>query len=143
VPRAIVVSPSAERRLARAAAWLAGRRRDEEVLILGHSLEAPAELVRVVARRRGAAFGWTRSTLGRTAAALARPALAERGLAPVGALPLEALAKRVVDGLRREGALGRFQPVAGFPGLPRAMARTLAELRMAGVDPEAMDAGSA
>src|SRR6185369_8927462 len=85
-----------------------------------------------------ASFGWQRSTLGRAAAALAGPALAARGLAPVGALPLEALASRVVDGLRREGALGRFQPVAAFPGLPRALARTLAELRLAAVDPDAM-----
>jgi ATP-dependent helicase/nuclease subunit B len=142
VPRALVVSPAADRRLERAVAWLEGRRRDEEILILGASLEAPAEIARVVARKRGACFGWTRSTLGRTAAALAGPALAARGLAPVGALPLEALAARVVDGLRREGALGRFQPVAGFPGLPRALARTLAELRLAGVDPEEGSAGA-
>jgi RecB family exonuclease len=143
VSRVIVVSPAADQRLARASAWLGARPRDEEVRILGASLEAPSELIRIVARRRGAVFGWTRSTLGRIAAELARPALAARGLAPVGALPLEALAKRVVDGLRREGALGRFQPVSGFPGLPRAMARTLAELRMAGVDPDAMDPTSA
>ncbi len=144
MPRALVVSAAADRRfLERAVAWLSGRGRDEEVLILGASLEAPAEIVRRATQQRGASFGWARSTLGRTAAALAGPALAARGLCAVGALPLEALAARVVDDLRREGALGRFQAVAGFPGLPRAMARTLAELRIAGVDPEAMDAGSA
>jgi CRISPR/Cas system-associated exonuclease Cas4 (RecB family) len=138
VPRALHVSPSAHARLERAAAWLALRRRDEEVLVVGATTEAAAELTREVARRRGAAFGWHRSTLGRAAAALAAPALAARGLAPVGALPLEAIAARVVDTLRREGALGRFQEVAHFPGLPRALCRTLAELRLAGVDPEAM-----
>ncbi len=141
--RVLVVSAAADRRLERAAAWLAARGRDEEVLILGATLEAPAELVRRVAQERGASFGWARSTLARTAAALAGPALAARGLAAVGELPLEALASRVVDGLRREGALGRFQPVAGFPGLPRALARTLAELRLAGVDPDAMGPESA
>ncbi len=141
VPRALVVSPAADRRLERAAAWLGERRRDEEILILGASLSAPDDLVRLVAGLRGASFGWTRSTLGRVATALAGPALAARGLVPVGALPLEALAARVVDALRREGALGRFQAVAGFPGLPRALARTLAELRLAGIEPEALDAG--
>jgi len=141
--RALVVSPAADRRLERAAAWLGDRRRDEEVLILGASLDGPAEIVRLVTSRRGASFGWARGTLGRVAAALAGPELAARGLAPVGALPLEALASRVVDGLRREGALGRFQPVAAFPGLPRALARTLAELRLAGIDPEAMEPGCA
>jgi CRISPR/Cas system-associated exonuclease Cas4 (RecB family) len=137
VPARLVVSPAADRRLARAAEWLAARRRDEEVLILGANIEAPLELTRLVAGKRGASFGWYRSTLGRTAAALAGPALASRGLAPVGALPLEALAARVVDDLRRQGALGRFQPVSSFPGLPRALARTLAELRMAGITPDA------
>jgi CRISPR/Cas system-associated exonuclease Cas4 (RecB family) len=138
LPSALVVSPSADRRLERAAAFLVERRRDEEVLILGAGVEAAAELTRLVVQRRGASFGWYRSTLGRVAAALAAPALAARGLAPVGSLPLEALAARVVDDLRREGALGRFQAVAQFPGLPRALARTLAELRLAGVDPSSM-----
>jgi RecB family exonuclease len=133
--RALVVSPAADRRLERAAAWLAARGRAEQILIVGANPEGPAELVRAVAQRRGAAFGWARSTLGREAARLARGALAARGLAAVGPLPLEALAARVIDHLAREGALGRLQPVAGFPGLPRALARTLAELRLAGIDP--------
>ncbi|APR85438.1 ATP-dependent nuclease, subunit B [Minicystis rosea] len=133
---AIIVSATASLRIERALAWLAERRRDEEVLILGASTEAAAETARLAAVRRGACFGWQRSTLGRTAAALAGPALAARGLAPVGALPLEALVARVVDGLRRTRSLGRFQVVAELPGLPRALARTLAELRLAGVEPE-------
>src|SRR5580704_121734 len=118
VTRAVLVSTAADRRLARAAAWLAERRRDEEIVVLGASIEAAAEITRLVALRRGATFGWQRSTLGRAAAALAGPALAARGLAPVGALPLEALTARVVDALRREGTLGRFAEVARFPGLP-------------------------
>ena len=138
VTRAVLVSSAANRRLARAAAWLGERRRDEEVVVLGASLEAAAEITRLVALRRGATFGWQRSTLGRAAAALAGPALAARGLAPVGALPLEALTARVVDALGREGALGRFAEVARFPGLPRALARTLADLRLAGVPPSAL-----
>lgn len=96
---------------------------------------AAAEITRQASRRRGACFGWQRSTLSRVAAALAAPALAERGLAQVGPLPLEALVARVVDGLRRSRSLGRFQVVAELPGLPRALSRTLAELRLAAVDP--------
>jgi CRISPR/Cas system-associated exonuclease Cas4 (RecB family) len=138
VTRAVLVSAAADRRLERAAAWLEDLRRDEEVVVLGASLEAAAEITRLVALRRGATFGWQRATLGRAAAALAGPALAARGLAPVGALPLEALTARVVDGLHREGALGRFAEVARFPGLPRALARTLADLRLAGVAPDAL-----
>ncbi|MFT3775568.1 MAG: PD-(D/E)XK nuclease family protein [Minicystis sp.] len=132
----IVVSSAAFLRVDRAVGWLARRRRDEEVLVLGASTEGAAEVTRIATQRRGACFGWHRSTLGRAAAALAAPALAARGLAPVGALPLEALVARVVDGLRRTRSLGRFQVVADLPGLPRALARTLAELRLAGVEPE-------
>ncbi len=71
----------------------------------------------------------------RLAAVLAAPRLAERNLAPVGPLPLEALAKRVVHALEARGGLGRFAAVASFPGLPRAIARTLLELRLEGVGP--------
>jgi RecB family exonuclease len=131
----LVVSAAASLRVERALAWLAERRRDEEVVVLGASVEAAAEISRLAVHRRGACFGWQRTTLGRTAAALAAPALAARGLAPVGALPLEALVARVVDGLRRARQLGRFQDISDLPGLPRALARTLAELRLAGVDP--------
>lgn len=104
--------------------------------MLGASTEAAAEIARVSASRRGAVFGWHRSTLGRTAAALAGPALAARGLSPVGALPLTALVARVVDALRRTRSLGRFNDIAELPGLPRALAQTLTELRMAGVAPD-------
>src|SRR5690606_22176368 len=38
--------------------------------------------------------------------------------------------------LRRTGGLGRFEPVADMPGLPRALATTLHDLRMAGIAPE-------
>src|SRR5262245_49038775 len=120
MPRVLILSPVAEARLARAVEWLTLRGRAEEVVVLGASVEAASELARFVARRRGSAFGWQRTTLGRTAALLASSVLAARGLSPVGALPLEALCARVVDELGREGALGRFQEVAHFPGLPRA-----------------------
>jgi ATP-dependent helicase/nuclease subunit B len=46
-------------------------------------------------------------------------------------LPLEAMCARVVDRLRAEGTLGRFAAVADQPGLPRALARTIGELRLA------------
>jgi len=140
VPRALVTSPSAAARLDRAAAWLRRRRGSERVLILGASLEAANELVLRTVSKRRAAFGWHRLTLGRLAAALAAPALVTRGLVPVGMLALEALCARVIDTLGRRGELGRFEPVADRPGLPRAMARTLEEARLAGLDADALAA---
>ncbi|MEO7329411.1 MAG: PD-(D/E)XK nuclease family protein, partial [Minicystis sp.] len=138
MPRALVSSPVAAHRLACAAAFLAARTRGEEVLVVGATWEAASELSRRVASSHGASFGWHRATLGRVAAALAGPELSARGLAPVGALPLEALCARVVDALARQQSLGRFAEVARFPGFPRALARTLLEIRIAGLDPESL-----
>ena len=136
VPRLLITSPIASQRLARAEAWLAARPRGEEVLIIGASQEAATDLTRRVARQSGASFGWYRATLGRVAAALAGPELAARGIAAAGALPLEAICARVVDTLSRSGELGRLAAVEDFPNLPRALARTIAEVRLAGLDPE-------
>jgi RecB family exonuclease len=135
VPAVVFRSPRAAARLDRARAWLSARGRSEEVLVVAPTFEAAGALCREVARASGASFGWRRTTLGRLAALIAAPLLAERNLAAVGPLPLDALASRVVHALAARGGLGRFAPVADFPGLPRAVARTLLELRMADVGP--------
>ncbi len=76
--------------------------------------------------------GVRRATLTQLAASLARPGMAERGLAPLGSLGLEALAARVAHEARQDGALKYFDPVAALPGFASALARTLSELRLAG-----------
>lgn len=129
----IVVAPAAAQRLDEAAEWLEQRRRDEELLIVANSLEAASSLVHRVTAQRGAAFGWRVSTLPRVAAALAGPVLAARGLAVAGHFVLEALCARIVHERAREGRLGRFQPIADRPGLVRAVARAIRELRVAGI----------
>lgn len=133
---AVLVSPSAECRLERAAAWLAARG-ERHVTVVGASIEAASEIARraLVASGRRASFGWQRSTLGVLAVGLARPELARRGLVPVGGLALEAACARVVHEHHRRhsgSALGRFAPIGDRPGLPRALARTVLELRLAG-----------
>jgi RecB family exonuclease len=94
-----------------------------------------ASVVRPVAASAGATLGWTRLGLGRLAALLAVPGLVERAQVAAGALALEALCARVVHRLEADGALGRFAVIADRPGLPRALARSLHELRMAAVEP--------
>ncbi|XXX77567.1 PD-(D/E)XK nuclease family protein [Sorangium sp. So ce134] len=138
MPHAVITSPSAAARLDRAVGWLRRRRPAERVLLVGASVEAVSELARASIRGRRATFGWHRLTLGRVAAALAMPALAARGLVPASALAIEALCARAIDGLAQDGLLGRFARVADRPGLPRAVARTLDEVRLAGVDPDAL-----
>jgi hypothetical protein len=59
----VVTSSAARTRIRRAEAWLESRSPDEELLVIGATLDAANELVRRVAKRKGAAFGWHRLTL--------------------------------------------------------------------------------
>jgi CRISPR/Cas system-associated exonuclease Cas4 (RecB family) len=112
------------------------------VLVVGPSHEATAELARRASLLApgAATFGWHRATLPALAARLALPALAREGLAAVGPLALEALAARVTGRLAAAGRLGRLAAVEDKPGLPRAVARTLHELRVAGTSRAALEA---
>jgi len=131
VPR-LVVAPDAATRLAVAAEWLAAQPLDAEVLIVGPTWEACDDLVRGAAAR--ARFGTVRLTLDRLAARLAALVLAADERVPAGGLSAIAVAARAVHLLRAEGGLRYFAPVAGRPGFPAAVARTLEELRMNGVE---------
>ena len=62
-----------------------------------------------------------------------------RGHLTVGARA-EAVAARAAFDAVRGGSLDYFEPVAGTPGFPRALARTLQELRLAGVGGTALAA---
>ena len=132
--RELVTSAAAAARLERAREWLCARAADDRVLIVAGTQDGAAEAVRNAARQKRAAFGWQRFTLGRLAAVVAGEALVARGLSPLSPLGVEAVCARVVHQLR--GRLGRFEPIAQQPGLPRALARTLLELRFGAVRPE-------
>lgn len=128
--RVVVESPSAAVRVERAATWLS-QRREPRVTVVAASLDAAADVARHAMTLGGAtaSLGWQRSTLGTVLASLARPELARLGLAPASALALEAICTRVVHD---HGAhLGRLSPIRERPGFPRALARTLGELRLA------------
>ena len=130
----LITSAGARARLLRARDWLLARAK-ERVLVVGATQEAASETVRAAGPRAGAAFGWQRMTLGRLAAVLASSELRARGLSTLSPLGVTAVCARVAHQLGREGALGRFQPVAQQPGLARALARSLQETRLAGVRP--------
>jgi CRISPR/Cas system-associated exonuclease Cas4 (RecB family) len=116
--------------------WIAGR---DEVLVLAPTRAAADEFARAACD--GGRLGLHRTTLGQLAVELAAPAIAERGLAPVSQLGMEAVAARVVDRLRREGRLAYFEPVAEMPGFARSLAATVAELRAEGVAADLAAAG--
>ena len=136
--RRLVTSGRAELRLREVAAWLASRPTSEEVVIVAATSDAASEQIRTLAKARGSAFGLHRFTLPRLAAELAKLALVQHDLATIGALALEALCARVIDRVGERWL--RLRAVVDQPGLPRALARTLDELRMAGAtdvaDPE-------
>ena len=136
--RRLVSAPDAGTRLAEATQWLARQGRATEIVVVGATPDAVADLARTVGRSLGGTFGWHRFTFAQLAWTLAEPALAGRGLVPVSALALEAVSARVVHTARANERLGRFSPIGDRPGLPAALARTFSALRLAGITPDSM-----
>jgi ATP-dependent helicase/nuclease subunit B len=128
--RRLLLSRRAADRLDVARDWLAGQGRARQVLVLAAERGAAIDLVREAAARVGGAFGWRPTTLRGLAFELARPGLAAAGLTPASGLATEAVCARVVASLE-PAELERFAAVCETPGLPRALARTLGELRLA------------
>src|SRR6185295_6082911 len=91
----------------------------------------------------GATFGLMRFSLTELAARAAAVRLAGASRAPLTHAGAEATAARVVfDALGAE-ELEYFGPVASMPGFPKALARTLHELRLAAVAPDRLMAANA
>src|SRR5215470_9939225 len=125
-------SSSAAERLRVADRFLARFSTATEVLIVGASREAADDLARRVTAARGATFGLHRTSLTHLALRVATLDMARLALAPTTALGAEAVAARVSFEAVQGRALAYFAPVARFPGFARALAATLAELRLSG-----------
>src|SRR5437588_5312423 len=134
----IIVSHDALARLSAAAEWVSAYSPHSEILVLSTTREAGDEFVRNSTTDSGARFGLARTTVDRFAVNLAAPILVRSGRVPTTSLSLEALTARCVHLLISEEALAYFAPVAKRPGFPRAVARTLDELRMNAIDIEAI-----
>jgi hypothetical protein len=131
-PLTPIVSASAAARLdaARSAAMSAV----PPLLVVAPTRSAADEFAFSLAAEKGATFGVTRSSVAELVVQTAIPALAAKGLTPSAPLSDEAVSARVADDLMTRDGLKYFAPVAAMPGFPRALSRTLGELRMAGVD---------
>lgn len=138
-----VVSGTAAVRLAAAEDFIAALPADAEVLLVGAGRGAVDDLARRLAVRRRATLGLHRFTLTQLASRLAAPALSATGAAPCTALAAQAVAARAVVETRAAGQLRFFEPVAAAPGFTRSLAATLAELRAAGLAPDALAAAPA
>jgi ATP-dependent helicase/nuclease subunit B len=134
----VVVSERAQVRLDAARAWLAERAPTEPCLVIGATIEAAHQLVRSRLETTGVLFGTHRLTLGALTSILAGPELAKNGEAVLSGLSTLAVVTRVVH--HRKGRLGRFEPVGDRAGLPRALAETFHDLRLAAIDPDSLGA---
>lgn len=128
-----IVHPSAAARLEAARASV--RAIDPPVLVVAATRAAADEFAYAIAVEQGATFGITRSSVAELVARLAVPALARKGQTPSAPLSDEAVSARVADELLKDDRLTYFGPVADMPGFPRALSRTLGELRMADIEP--------
>src|SRR5207253_2067704 len=124
-----------------ARAFIEGHPSDREILIVGASRGAADDLARVIATRRGAAFGLHRFSLVQLAAVLALTQ-AGNNTAPTTLLGSVAIAARVSYQARLEGVLNYYSPVVQFPGFPGTLARTLGELRLAGIAPAGIESAA-
>src|SRR5262245_7658208 len=104
-----------------------------EILLLGASRGAVDDLSRALLMEKGATFGLHRLSFTQLAARLAASDLAARGEAPASTLGYEAVAARSSFEATRDETLDYFAAVSSTPGFPKALARTLNELRLAGV----------
>lgn len=127
------VSASAAERVARAQAAVRACAPGSRVLVIGASRGAADDLARRVAAESPATFGIQRLSLTQLAARTAIVSLAAEGATPSTWLGAEAVAARAVFDAVRDASLQYFEPVAGTPGFPRAVARTLQEMRLAGI----------
>lgn len=135
-----VTSVSSRRRLDRACAWLEARAPDEELVLVGATVDAVNDLARQVGARRGAAFGWHRISLPQLVSIVAAEELAQRGVVPLSRIGTDAITTRLIHRLTIDRKLGRYVAVSATPGFPRAIADVIAELRSAGVHSNELDA---
>ena len=135
----IVTSASAAARLDRARRFLQSYPPPAEVVIVGASRGAADDLARRLAVEGGATFGVTRFSLSELAARAAAVHVAGVRSVPGTQTGAEAAAARAVFDAVADGELEYFGPVARMPGFPKALARTVHELRLAGLDRAALE----
>ncbi len=125
-------------RLHAATEWLVEQSATGEVVVLAPTQRAADDFVRSACPAGGGLLGVHRTTLSHLAADLSASSLARARIARLSPLGMEAVATRSVHAVRTGRSLRYFGPVVETPGFGRAVARTLAELREARVQPAAL-----
>jgi CRISPR/Cas system-associated exonuclease Cas4 (RecB family) len=135
VPRALVHSRSNAALLRRAAAFLADQPEHSEILVVAPTRAAATELV--IRAFPSGCQGVHTLTITQLAAHLAAQPMGRLALAPISRLGIEAIAARIVHAAVTAKRLPYFAPVAQTPGFARALAKTIAELRLQNANPSA------
>lgn len=131
----VFVSPDNHRRLDVARDFLKQFPPGQPVLLVAPTRRTADELIHRVAHATGGLFGVTPSSLQQLIDKLAAPGLAAKRRPAATLSGLEAVTARVVHG----SPLGKFEPLRDSRRFPRALARTLTELRLAQVCPSRLD----
>jgi len=139
----VLTSTSAAARLAAAREFLSQRPSAAEAVIVSASRGAADDLARALAFESGASFGLTRFSFTELAARAAAESVTAGRRLPGTQASTEATAARAAFDATEAGELEYFAPVARLPGFPKALARTLHELRLARVDRDALAGSSA
>jgi hypothetical protein len=121
-------------RLDAARAFVASHAAATELLLVGSTRDSLDDFVRTEIAPGGATFGLHRFSFMQLASHLGAGAMATRSYAPATMLGIEAVAARAAYEARERNEMPRFVQVARYPGFPRALARTLNELRLADVE---------
>lgn len=119
--------------LNRAAEFLRSQPAGSEILVVAQTRGAADDFVRAAAG--DGLLGVHRLNLTGLAVDLAQASLARAGLSPLSTLSMEAIVARVIHKLKAE-SIPYFKPVADTPGLARAVAASIRELRLNRVGPE-------
>lgn len=106
-----------------------------ETLILAPSRAAADELVRQQCDPHGGIFGVHRFTPIQLAIEAATPRMVDAGKTLLAGVAVDALAARAVYECRKNSKLEWFEEVARTPGFFKALASTIAELRLNGIEP--------
>lgn len=133
-------SASGPARLAAAHGFLDRLPPASEALVVGATRAAVDDFARDGAVRRSATFGLHRFSLRRLAVRIATPRLARSQLARATRLGAEAVAARAAFEEAGQGALAYLAPIAGLRSFGRTLAATLEELRLGGVEADALSA---
>ncbi|MEQ1757152.1 MAG: PD-(D/E)XK nuclease family protein [Vicinamibacterales bacterium] len=138
--RALLVfsSASADARLHAAHSALAPVAQHPRITIIGASRGAADDFARRLASEAASTFGIARFSLTQFAARTALLTLARQGSTPSTSLVTEAVSTRAAFDAAQAATLGYFGAVARTPGFPRALARTLGELRGADLNATAV-----